>query len=304
MAVKKAFISLLLAIAGRRMLWRAGRALYMQARAETWGGIQNDGEQSIQRELMRACATYVERPVVFDVGANIGDWTASLLGIAEGHGLAKQLEVHCFEPISSTYSLLSQRFGGGRHGARVMLVPKACSSKAGVTQMFMVADGAGTNSMYKDSLSQDGQPVQVEMTTVDTYCAENNVDVIHYLKCDTEGHDLEVMHGAMRMFYEQKIMAFQFEYNHRWVSSRNFLIDVFECVDGLPYRIGKVTTDGVELYDAWHPELERFFDGNYLVIHDSVLSWFTTRTGGFDASNTYVAHFFSRGMGRGAGALD
>lgn len=302
--MKKALISLLSTITGRRMLWRAGRALYMQARAETSGGIENDGEQSIQRELMRACAAHLERPVVFDVGANIGDWTASLLGIAEAQGVVKQLEVHGFEPVPSTYLVLSKRFIGDHSGARIALLRKACSSEAGVTQMFVVADGAGTNSIYKDSLSRDGQSVEVEMTTIDIYCTENNVDIIHYLKCDTEGHDLEVMRGAMRMFHEQKIMAFQFEYNHRWVSSRNFLIDVFECVDGLPYRIGKVTTDGVELYDAWHPELERFFDGNYLVIHDSVLSWFTTRSGGFDASNTYVAHSSPRRMGRGARVLD
>ena len=295
--MKRALISLLLAVGGRRMLWRAGRMLYMRARAETSGGIENDGEQSIQREVLRACAAQVEKPVVFDVGANVGDWTASLLGIAEGRGVAKQLEVHCFEPVASTYLVLSERFRSGRHSTRVMLIPKACSNKAGVTQMFVVAEGAGTNSIYKDSLSRDGQPIQVEMTMVDTYCAENNVDVIHYLKCDTEGHDVEVMHGAARMFREQKIMAFQFEYNHRWVSSRHFLIDVFEFAADLPYRIGKITTDGVEIYDAWHPELERFFDGNYLLIHDSALPWFTTRTGGFDASNTYVVHTSSRWMG-------
>lgn len=286
--MKNVLMSVLSLIVGRRMLWRAGRALYMKARAETSGGIQNDGEQSIQREFLQACVTQVEKPVIFDVGANIGDWTASLLEIAHAKGVAGKIEVHCFEPVPSTYSVLTKRFGDASSGARVTLVSKACSSEARITEMFVVADGAGTNSLYRDSMSQDGQRIQVETTTVDAYCAANNVAMIHYLKCDTEGHDVEVMHGAARMFREQKIMAFQFEYNHRWVSSRHFLIDVFEFAKGLPYSIGKITTKGVEVYEEWHPELERFFDGNYLLIHEKALHWYEIRFGGFDEYNTYV----------------
>lgn len=288
--MKRILISLLSALVGRRMLWRTGRALYMQARAETSGGIQNDGEQSIQRDFLQACATRSLSPVVFDVGANVGDWTGSLLEIGQGNGGGRKLEVHCFEPVPATHSVLANRFGGQLPGVQVTLVQKACSSEEGVMEMYVVADGAGTNSLYRDSMSRDGRKIQIETTTVDSYCAANNVDIVHFLKCDTEGHDVEVMHGAARMFREQKIMAFQFEYNHRWVSSRHFLIDVFEFAEGLPYSIGKITTEGVEIYDAWHPELERFFDGNYLLIHNSALAWYKTRRGSFDSSNTYVVH--------------
>lgn len=292
--MKSAFFSLLLAIFGRRIVWRAGRALYMKARGETSGGIQHDGERSIQLEFLNACIASGEQPLIFDVGANVGDWTASLLEIARDKGIAGQVQVHCFEPVPSTYSLLSKRFEAISFGAHVTLIPKACSHQAAVMEMFVVEDGAGTNSLYPNSSPEKGRRVPVETTTVDIYCADNNVKIIHYLKCDTEGHDMEVMYGATRMLREEKIMALQFEYNHRWVFSGHFLIHVFEFVKDLPYEIGKITTQGVEIYDEWCPEIERFFDGNYLLIHKNVLSWYSTRSGAFDSSNTYVVHASSR----------
>jgi hypothetical protein len=32
----------------------------------------------------------------------------------------------------------------------------------------------------------------------------------------------------------------------------------------LGYRVGKVTPRGIEFYEAWHPELESFKEGNYV----------------------------------------
>ena len=66
------------------------------------------------------------------------------------------------------------------------------------------------------------------------------------------------------------------------------MADVFEFAKDLPYSLGKITTKGVEVYEEWHPELERFFDGNYLLIHEKALHWYEIRFGGFDEYNTYV----------------
>jgi len=55
------------------------------------------------------------------------------------------------------------------------------------------------------------------------------------------------------------------------------------------YSVGKVTPNGIELYQDWHPELERFFEGNYILLHSEALHWFATMTGKFDTYNTYCA---------------
>lgn len=56
----------------------------------------------------------------------------------------------------------------------------------------------------------------------------------------------------------------QFQYNHRWIHARAFLLDAFELLTPLGYRLGKLTPFGVEFYPHWDPELETFVEGNYI----------------------------------------
>lgn len=60
------------------------------------------------------------------------------------------------------------------------------------------------------------------------------------------------------------------EYNARWVHARRYLRDAFTFVDALGYQLGKVTPRGIEFYEAWHPELESFKEGNYLLVRPEV----------------------------------
>jgi len=83
---------------------------------------------------------------------------------------------------------------------------------------------------------------------------------------DAEGHDREVLEGGRRLFADGRVDLAQFEYNARWVDARHYLRDAFEFAEALDYRIGKVTPRGVEFYGTWHPELESFKEGNYVLI--------------------------------------
>ena len=91
------------------------------------------------------------------------------------------------------------------------------------------------------------------------------------------------------MLADKRIGLFQFEYNHCWISTRSFLRDVFDLVDGLPYHVCKVVPGGIDAYESWHQELETFFEVNYLLVRDDLLDVFDVRRGTFDASNTYAA---------------
>jgi hypothetical protein len=37
--------------------------------------------------------------------------------------------------------------------------------------------------------------------------------------------------------------------------------------------------------DHWHPELERYFEANYLIVNARALEWFDARRGWFNESN-------------------
>jgi methyltransferase FkbM-like protein len=96
------------------------------------------------------------------------------------------------------------------------------------------------------------------------YAQQTGVAHFALVKIDAEGHDLSVLHGARALLAEHRIAVAQFEYNHRWILGRFFLRDAFEFLLALGYRVGKLTTRGVEFYPGWDLDLETFVEGNYL----------------------------------------
>ena len=124
------------------------------------------------------------------------------------------------------------------------------------------------------------------LTTLDAFCREEKIDRINLAKCDAEGHDLRILRGARPLLQSGRIDVFQFEYNHCWVFSRAFLRDVFTLVEGLPYVVVRVTAQSLEVHDTWHPELERFFQSNFALVHRNALQWFKTRDARYSGANT------------------
>ena len=62
----------------RRIVWRLGRKLYCTARGEGANQMDINGEAYVQERVL-AAAKPGETLTVFDVGANLGEWTQSLI---------------------------------------------------------------------------------------------------------------------------------------------------------------------------------------------------------------------------------
>jgi FkbM family methyltransferase len=217
-----------------------------------------NGERLIQATVLRH-ALPRGKTVVFDVGANVGDWTCAILD--QAISLAP-LEVHAFEPCSGTYDILVSRIQNYPGSVRVIPVRKACSSAVGIGVLNVVGAGAGTNSLT--CAEQTAEFEQVELTSIDDYCVASGIDHISLLKIDAEGHDLTVIKGATSILQRHAIDVMQFEYNQRWIFNGSFLRDAFNMLTPLGYSIGKVTSHGVEFYEKWDWELETFREGNYI----------------------------------------
>jgi len=282
----KIMVDILELLIKRHTLWRIGRFLYLKARCDIPNDMKTNGEEQIFRQL---CAGIIKKEtlIFFDIGANVGDWTCLVLRESSEHTFGKGLEIHSFEPVDSTFQTLKSRIEKHPFKDLVRLVPKALSSEEGTATMYLTGENVGTNSLYVDIMNESTSQIQISKTTIDAYCIRNNIKYIHYIKIDAEGHDMEVLYGARNFFQDQKILACQFEYNHRWIYSRHFLKDVFDYAKSIPYSIGKITPRGVEIYKKWHPELEKFFEGNYILIHNDALCLFSIQIGDFDIHNTY-----------------
>lgn len=279
------------AILGRRNMWRIGRGLYMKARADGPNDIRTNGELWLQDRVLE---TYHDSRTIriLDIGANLGDWATPLLDRAYSRGM-RNLEVHAFEPAPDTFSELTARLETHPFREQIRLVSRAMSSSTGSHNMTCKGRLAGTNSLEDDGVSPTPR-ILIEKTTVDAYCSLHEIEMIHLLKIDTEGHDSEVIVGAQACFDAERIMICQFEYNHMWIFGRHFLRDVFRLMENRPYKVAKLGPRQIEIHDRWHPELERFFESNWLILHDSALPFIPALSGEFDPFNTFSTKLTTR----------
>jgi hypothetical protein len=108
--------------------------------AENNDNIQTNGEMRLMRIVLPQCA------IVFDVGANIGDWSALALEINP------QLQIHCFEPSLATFQRLQTRL----ERKEVKCKNIALGSKSGELTLHVFADGSGENSFYQREGLEEG----------------------------------------------------------------------------------------------------------------------------------------------------
>lgn len=277
------FKQIAFALIGRRAAYRIGRALYQKARGDGLQDMKSNGEMLLQKCVVDAWKSgrmRGQRLVVFDVGANVGDWSSALRGLLTDSTEREAVDLYVFEPVPETFEVVRKRLGTQIPAPHYEQV--ALSSGNGEGIIYVSGRNAGTNSLHLDSIGGEKRRIAIIKVTVTDFCESRKIQKIHLLKCDTEGHDMEVVRGASRMLTEERISVLQFEYNHRWISSRNFLKDAFAAAEGVRYKLAKILPHKLLVLDEWHPELERFFHGNYVLVHVDALDWFPTEFASWD----------------------
>ena len=245
---------------GRRNVVRAARFVLHHARLDIPNDLRSNGESALQRWMVELSPPG-RRIHVADVGANVGHWSSAMLSAARQTGRLGDLDLHAFEPSWHTFALLSNALDG----QPVSLHRVALCERSGSAALYVMAQGAGINSLHAPPKQLTGVTTEeVQTTTLDEYAAHAELNHLTLVKIDTEGHDLAVLRGAQKLFTEQRISAVQFEYNHRWIAARSFLRDAFELLVPFGYGLGKLTPHGVEFYPEWDPDLETFVEGNYV----------------------------------------
>jgi len=200
---------------------------------------------------------------VFDVGANMGEWTADALA------LVPNAEIHSFEIASSLGQRLHERF---RAEPRVVVNESGLGDRSGdvAIDFYLAGSHTGTTMMTDERihLHHAAERQQARVERGDKYCwARNNLSV-DFVKIDVEGAELEVMRGFGSMLAEGRIGALQFEYNAIDIGTRVLLRDYYEYLEQFGYSIGKLWPDHVSFgpYD-WREE--DFRGPNYVAVHDS-----------------------------------
>jgi FkbM family methyltransferase len=202
--------------------------------------------------------------VFFDVGANIGKYTRLLLSAFPDSN------IYTFEPNPESFSVLKSGLEVSRNG-KLHLVQQGFSSTPGSMNLssYMESKGSSHASLHKEVFeefhqSQNNVLIKAEFGTIDEFASQNGIAVIHLLKVDTEGHELEVLKGASSMIENGKIHVVQFEFGECQVYSRVFLRDFYLLLKG--YKFYRLTPKGLFSLGDHTPALEIFQFQNIIAI--------------------------------------
>jgi FkbM family methyltransferase len=129
----------------------------------------------------------IDLRTILDVGANVGQSALTMLETFP------KAEIHCFEPVSSTFATMQRNLSG----TRCRCIHSAVGNEVGEARIS-VGGTSLTNSLVN---SRDGDTFEtVRVTTVDAYTEERSLPTVDLLKIDAEGYDLHVLEGASRSF--------------------------------------------------------------------------------------------------------
>jgi FkbM family methyltransferase len=203
------------------------------------------GERHFLRSYLSLCHNPI---VVVDVGANEGAYCADVWAVN------KDAHVFAFEPHPKTYKRLLANATGIE---KMTPVNAACGSRAGQLMLYDYAGSSGTQhaSLHAAVITElhkgKSDNHVVEVVDLDTFATAHGISLIHLLKIDAEGHELEVLRGAATLLGENRIRAIQIEFNEMNVVSRVFFKDFHDLLPN--HRFYRMVRDGLVALDPYSP---------------------------------------------------
>lgn len=203
---------------------------------DNWEDPYISGEISFLKRFARA----IPAAVVFDVGANVGQYAELVKPILPASKL------YSFEPHPESFKELSKLAASRGFQAR----PVALSDESGEARRFdhkSVARGSEHATLFRDvievSYDDESPSWGIEVTTLDQFVREEGIDRIDLLKIDVEGAEMKVLAGARDTLAEGRIAVIQFEYTAANVVTRLFMRDYVDVLSD--YTLYRLLPDGL-----------------------------------------------------------
>ena len=143
--------------------------------------------------------------IAIDVGANHGDYTAILVGLAR--------DVIAVEPNPDIVRVLEARLGDEIRRQRLQLVQGALGAEAGTARLFVPDAGSGLASLDAPPIATAGKAIEVSVRRLDDLVGGRRIG---FIKIDVEGYEVAVLRGGMGIISESRpTLLIEIEERHR-----------------------------------------------------------------------------------------
>lgn len=224
--------------------------------------INLNGELYLIKKLAIYFKAKNENTILFDVGANIGNYSKEL-----NRYFTDYKTIYAFEPFSVPFNELTNL-------AKLypMIKPynigfsDTCENKIFYSnENYSEIGGVYDRSIVLENIPQTIKETK-QFSTLDFFCNENSIPHIHFLKIDVEGHEYMILKGANLLIQDNKIDFIQFEFGAGNHFSRTFFLDFFQLLS-TNYKLFRILSDGIIEVVKYNSDLEIQVLSNYFAVN-------------------------------------
>jgi FkbM family methyltransferase len=236
-------------------LFRAMHRLALRGLGYGNGDPASNGEVALLRRMAK---TWPSQPTILDVGAHTGEWASAVLAVAPG------ARIYALEPASDPYRQLVARVGNRARTFQIGL-----SDEPGELPLWAPSGVPAMASLYPRDLRQFNLTVEesqsITLSTLDQFCIDYDIEHIHLLKLDAEGHELAILRGSSHQLKDRTIDAIQFEFGGCNLDSRTYFRDFRDILHD--YSLHRIVHDGLVASDGSETD-EIFTYSNFIATRE------------------------------------
>ncbi|MFW5701012.1 MAG: FkbM family methyltransferase [Cyclobacteriaceae bacterium] len=210
--------------------------------------IDTSGELFLLIYLNRKLSSRKGKITLFDVGANIGDYTKRLAETFQKY----EVEIFSFEPSAKTFKLLKENIPADF----IQAINLGLGAKEENLKIYHNSLGSNYASIYEREDSEETEDIII--TTLDIFCNDRSIEKISFLKIDIEGNEYNCLLGAQNLLNHKRIDFIQFEFGVSSIYARTYFKDIFDLLNINGYYVYRLLKDGFQQIQNYHHSQEIF----------------------------------------------
>ena len=193
-----------------------------------WTGLRDE-------KIIQLIISNLEKnDVFFDIGANIGYYAIPIAKTLA----AKNVTVHAFEPVNDNFISL-QKAIHQNNITNIITHKIALGDSIGSTEIIKTEGGKSGNAVLSHENMENTNVTRetIEITTLDDYASNNNINQCAIIKIDIEGAEIFFIKGAVNFITKHRPIIYG-EFNSYFLRKfESSFLDIWEILEPLGYKV-------------------------------------------------------------------